>query len=443
MPNLLPLDLFREQLHYNPWHFWGFASAKAPVTSACNTVVKQYAWQTANAAGRFEIAQAIESAESKLRDYLNYAIAPHYANEIIDYPPCYDRQLWAQWPLDASGRWKPVHVREGYVQLCGMETLSLLETASLATDADGDPVFPFTGTLPDPPYLVYLDADGDGLAETFEVGIETTVTDPAQLAVYFAAADRLDYQAAGDRWRIQPVQIAIADGVATLRGRAWLLGKPVWYESYAATDLDPGAVASFVASLEIYQRTCDPTGTTIDTAQGKFIWDALPYPSWYLQYGSNSTDPASNAYAVARVGVTDGPNGIVVPGATLYDATTGQWYMTLPPWSAAGQYRPPDRVQIRYRAGYPLDADGLMAGKFRVVVARFAMAELDNRIAACDEAQRELYRWQRDRSNIADKTEMYRISDEDLNNPFGTRAGAIYAWKETKYLRLLRGVTNF
>ena len=40
------------------------------------------------------------------------------------------------------------------------------------------------------------------------------------------------------------------------------------------------------------------------------------------------------------------------------------------------------------------------------------MAELTNKIVACDTANREIYRWQRDRSQTADRTEEYRISNE-------------------------------
>ena len=431
--NLLSLEQFREILHYNPFHYWGWQNAKVPVTSACNSVVKNYAWQTQNAVGRNEIRQAIQEAESRLRDYLGYSVAPHYTtDDILDYPQLYDKNFVGTTPINAAGFWKAVSLSEGYVELAGVEKLTLLNTIN------ANATFPFTGTKPSLPYLIYLDTDADGLVDTFEISVTTTVTDGSQIAVYFSATDRLDSDM--EKWRINPINVSISSGTLTIRGRSWMLGRPILYEGVIAADLNPDTFANYAQSLDVYQRTCNQTGTTIDTAQGKFIWETLPYvPLWGVVANNSSTDPASYAYSVARVGIRNSKMGIVYPGEALYDPTTLTWNATMPPWTST--FRPPDRVQIRYRAGYPLDSNYQMDKKFQVAVARFAMSELDNRIAACDEAMRELARWQRDRSNTADKTEAYTVSKEDLNNPFGTRLGAIFAWHETKHLRLTRGVT--
>ncbi len=423
---LMSLEEFRLQLHYNPWHFWGWMNETVPVESACNTIVKEYAYQTQNAVGRNEIRQALIESESRLRDYLGYSIAPRFiVDEIQDYPRFYDKNLWATFPVDGSGHWKSVTLKEGYVKAVGIEKLTLLAT----------------------PMVAYTDADGDGLNETFTLTLATTITDPSQIAVYFAVGDRLNNEAAGDRWHVQPVTVTIASGTCTIRGKAWMLAKPILYEPYNFTSLDPSNASNFVATLEVYQRVCDPTGTTVDTAQGKFIWQTLPYVSWWglmsVQSLTNgSTDPAAQAYSVARVGINgNGKLGIVIPGEAIYDATTGFWNTTVPPWSN-GLLRPPDKVMIRYEAGYPLNGQGQIDSKFQTADFRLACAQLDNRISACDESMRELFRWQREMSQVADKTEMYRVANQDLTCPFGTRRGAIDAWNQVKHLRLIRGVTN-
>ena len=43
---LLPLDSWRQILAFHPYHFWQLANATTPVTSACNGLVKEYAWQS-------------------------------------------------------------------------------------------------------------------------------------------------------------------------------------------------------------------------------------------------------------------------------------------------------------------------------------------------------------------------------------------------------------
>ena len=75
---------------------------------------------------------------------------------------------------------------------------------------------------------------------------------------------------------------------------------------------------------------------------------------------------------------------------------------------------------------------------------RLAAAELSTRVCACDTANRELYRWQFDLSRAAGANdEQYQISANDLDNPFGTRAGQVAAWKEVKHLSNLVGLTTF
>jgi hypothetical protein len=429
------------ELHYNPFHFWGWANAKVPVNSQCNTVIQQHAWQDADRSGRNELQEALDIAESRLKNFLGYSVAPHYrSDDIQDYPRYRDPQLIAIWPTDITGYWKSVLTDEGYVQMMGVEKLTLLGTAPFVAP------FPYTGYTPALPYLIYLDTDGDGLVDTFEIALNTTVTVPTQIEVYFAAADRTVLRS---DWRIHPVSVTISGGIATIRGRSWMLGRPILYESALApsVQLNPDTVANYAQSLEVYQHVCDPTGITLTTSQGEFIWDSVPYPSfWGILQGSPSlageTDPGSNAYSLARVGIREAVIGVVFPGEALYNATTGLWNMTIPPWTT-NICRPPDRVLLRYRAGYPLEADGQMNRRLRTVVSRLAMAELTNRIAACDEANRTLYFWQRDRSQVADKTEQYAISREDLNNPYGTKKGQIFAWHETKLLRLLRAVPNY
>jgi hypothetical protein len=108
-------------------------------------------------------------------------------------------------------------------------------------------------------------------------------------------------------------------------------------------------------------------------------------------------------------------------------------------WSV---YREPDRVLVRYLAGYPLDQNGNMDRKWRTIVARLAMAELGKRIAAAEVANRELWHWQYDLARAAGANdEQYAIGANDLENPFGTLRGQVYAWKQVKNLRLLNGLS--
>ena len=87
MINQMPLDTFREVLGYNPYHFWGMQNSTIPVTSNCNTVVMERAWQNVDAAGRQDVREAIAEAEGRLLEYLGYRVGPRWVTKEFQYPP--------------------------------------------------------------------------------------------------------------------------------------------------------------------------------------------------------------------------------------------------------------------------------------------------------------------------------------------------------------------
>lgn len=435
MTNLLPLDSWRAILQFHPWLFWGLADTqRLKVTSACNGLVSEYGWQSTDAASRNDIRQAIENAEAMIRDQLGYSVAPRYTTATVPWPRYLDASLTRMAPIDPTGRWLSVQLPEGYVQAAGVELLTAISLAA--------PV-------------VLSDQDGDGYNETFTIGpVATAITDPAQIAAYFAAANRFDgpdfSDDVGEPWRIAPVNVAIAGGFVTITGARWLLVPPLKYQGLIGigTGLDPAAAGNWVTTLDIYARTTNQAGTLTTNSQATVIWETHPQwdGGWWCccancnpvsAYGGSPFDPAAIATATGRVALRDAQLGIVAPAESVYNASTGIWSSLN--WSVCDA---PDRVIVRTLSGLPLASDGQMDRKWQVVVARLAAAELARPICACDEANRELYRWQFDlaRTGGAADEAYGAISAEDLNNPFGTRRGHVYAWKQVSDLRQLRGM---
>lgn len=422
MTPLLPLESFRQIMSFNPFYFHQLSNAVIPITSNCNALVYQYAWQIADAVGRSEILEAIENAEALLRRELRYSVAPRYTTATLPWPHYFDTSLVRSSAIDGRGRRLSVQLGEGHIQAIGTESLTLIGT----------------------PSVTYTDADNDGVDDTWTAVIATSVTDTAQIAVYFAANDRLDSEAAGARWRIQPVQVSISGGVVTVRGRMWLLVRPVVYEGTVSTTIDPDDSAARVSAVEIYQRTTETNGTTAATSQAVIVWETDPVAGWACcgstdvssAYSGSPYDPAAVAQGIARVGIRDSTNGIVTPAESTYNSTTGIWSAL--DWSVCAE---PDRVLVRYLAGLPLQSDGQMQREWQVTVARLAAAELARPICGCESANRELYRWQLDlaRTGGNNDEQFGAISAEDLNNPLGTRRGHIYAWRRITQARLLRG----
>lgn len=426
MTALLPLETFRQIIGYNPWHFWGLQGSigAARVQSNCNQVVKQHAWQNADAVGRTDIVQAIEVAERRLQGYLGYSVAPRYESETIAWPRVHDISLLRRAPIDATGRWGSATLPHGYIQTAGIEARTLI-SANTA--------------------VVYSDLDGDTYNDMATITVATSLTNTDEIAVYFNATDRYDGSALSERWRIQPLTVTISAGTATIKGPSWIFVKPVLLEGVSATDLDPATAANYASTVDIYRRYTDTEGTTNSTAQAMLIWETRPCDGWWCCTCSDATydptdssaDPAARALAIARVGIRDAMNGIVTPAESAYNTTSGLWSAV----RFATGYEP-DRVTVRYLAGYPLE-DGQMNRHMQSIVARMALAELARPICACDKASREMNRWQFDlaRTSGANDESYGAISPDDLNNPFGTRAGHVYAWKEVQNMRNLRGFT--
>lgn len=385
MPNLLPLEAWRALLGLHPVHFFGLSGPLAPISSACNTVTREHAWQDAQAVGRQEIREAIETAESRLREWLGYSVAPEYVSETRPY----------------SG---VITLDRGYIQAVGTETLTRLDGAS----------------------VVFEDTDGDGLRDTFDITYQTEV-DASELALYFLPEDRLDDDPISDRWRVQPLRVVTDGDLIHIRGKAWQLVRPSLLERVSAEQIDPAESSNFVAGLEIYQRTTA-------TPQATLTWNAAPYPPYCCP--STTTDPAAIATASARVAILDAEHGIVQAVQAAYDDDASAWYAV--PYAGC---RWPDSVTIQYLAGIPLE-NGQMARSWQTIVARLAAAELASPICACNVANRTLAYWQTDvaRTGGNNDDQFGAISQQQLDNPFGTRRGHLYAWQQVRHLQQLRGL---
>ena len=426
--NLLPLDTWRAAMGFNPWHFWQAANTTVPVTSSCDPLVYEHGYQATDAASREEIREAIINAEAMLIGEVGYSPLARYTEWVLPWPRNVDASYIRYAPIDATWRWISVTPPEGEIQELGLESRTLLCTATTTGNL-------VTGLI------TYSDADGDGIQETFTITFTTTVTDADLIAVYVAAADRLDSAPVSERWRINPVTASISAGTLTVTGRRWLLVRPILYEGFTQATIDPATAGSFVTSLEVYTRETSQSGTTTDTSEAVLIWETRPCPAWWCCGGTPTYTPANSAFdpgavaqAVARGQVRDRGAGIVTVAGAFYNTTSGVWGTT--PFDTGTE---PDRVRVRALAGVPPEGQQ-MARKWATIVARLAAAELARPVCGCDNANREVYRWQFDLARSAGANdEQYQISAQQLDNPFGTRRGHVYAWQQVVSERRLRG----
>jgi len=410
---LLPVDIFRAELGMHPYHFWGMSDQRyTPINSNCSKLVYEYDWQGSDAAGRESVRRAIRDAEWKLHQYLQFWPAPKYVEtEALPWPRYGDAAQVRYADMDATGRRVAMNAPDFYVQRMGIEQLTLIDTPAVVLTAlgAGQPYYTFTLTL---------------------TGTVPSGATADELAVYFAAADRLDDDM--DRWRIEPVEIEVSGTNATITGRAWLLVVPSSYIGFGIQSLDPTDINTFVSTLDVYRRTTNGDGTSVTTSQATLIYETNDCGQCWgrccCSTGTTSSDPGTIGEVIARAGIRDSRLGLVTPAAAIYNPDTGLWQSE---WCCASSYCDPDRVKLRYLAGVPL-VNGAMDPKWQSIVVKLAAAELKRRICACRDTNERLHDLQMDMALESTTTERYRRTEQQMNNPFGTRLGHIQAWLDCK-----------
>lgn len=414
----LPLDIWRQQMGWNPWLFWGIAGGGIRDDSKCSGLLREYSYQGSDAAGRADLRYAVERAEEIAHDYVGYWPAPRYVEtEPLEWPRFNDASQVRYRNVDATGRRVAMLAPEFHIQAMGIEQLT-----AIALDEA----------------VAYTDKLGTGFNDTFTITTPWAGTDPTQVAVYFSVADRFDDLDTIDRWRIEPLQISISGGNVTIIGRRWLVIRPILYEAPTLNALSPLLAGNFVTTLDVYQRMTNGDGNTIDTCEATLIYESSDCGGWGAGFCigplNGSTDPGTVGEVIGRAGIRDRTLGLITPGAAAYNVSTGEWRSS----TACACYAEPDRVKLRYLAGYPLER-GAMAQKWQQIISILATAELKRRICACRETNERVHDLQIDVTLQATETERYQVSQRDLDCPFGTRHGHITAWKMASNHILRRG----
>lgn len=411
--SLLSLEEFRQVLGYNPYHFWGLTNARLAPTSACNELVFEYGWQKGDAAGRADIRRALETSEAMIAEKLRFWPAPKYLEETMAWPLYHDRGVHRAYNVEPDGRRVNVRLKYGRLLDVGCETRTTI------------------GTFP-----VNIAKSNDCLQQHFTMDFATTETDASRLIFEFVETDRPD--GTQRDWEVRPLNVTIAGGRCKVQGKVWLIVKPELYEEGPISEngtqgSDPDDRNTFVDRLKVTALSYT-SGTTEATAQAVLRWESRPCHGWFCcDTTSLQGEPGTSYYAAARAGVRSAEYGEVLPDSALYNSTTQAWEVPVD-WCCGSTE--PDTVTVRYVSGVARE-NGRMSRYYSDAVARLAMAELSRPMCACDVANKELFRWQYDRASEGDNG--FRTSELDLNSPFGTSAGAIWAWKQVKTLALRRG----
>jgi len=396
-PTLLPLDTFRDIIGYNPYHFWQQANSLVPLNSACNTLLRETAWLSAQSAGREEIRKAIAEAEKQLQKQLRYDVATVYNQEVIGVGYLRTVSSGNRFPLQwwQNGGWN----RESALARLKLGKVSRIATMTLTYLSDLA--------------VVFSDEDGDGITDTFTVSWADAVTSLNDFEAYFVATDRPANTDLAE-WKIAPISFARVGGNIFASGASWLLLKPL---NLKKTIAFPGS--------DINSYGVDTSGEYDPNNALNFVTDIAIYQKVYTKENIAYVD-LDCCGTVSTIEVC----------ATIISSETGEVQLAFDAcqFSYCGCGGPSvQSVRTNYEAGDDLEL-------WQVTVARFALAELRRGICSCSEANREAAEWQANLASVGNQMlESFRVPDEVLTNPFGTKAGAIYAWQRVKDKRLIRG----
>lgn len=335
------LGAWQRRMGVNLWHFNQIdgPGVDAPVSTPGQFVYVQ--------PEREQIAEALIAALGMGISHLGFYPRPVFLREPVT--------------MRLASHWKIFQTRYKYVDALGKRGVSVIEA--------------------DAP-VVYSDSDGDTIDDlaTITVTLPTGVTDPAEVQVFFTAADS-QYPAADERWQIEPVRVTITGTTATITGHRALFANPaLWRRAYDAPN---------------YQAASKNTGTT--TNVNDFVTEVDVYRV-YLDTSDNSINAE----------IVDGMNGLVRLRGIDGCGCTG----------AAAPIE-----TLYYRAGYPLnDVTGEPDAALELAFLRLANAEMPTKPVA-DEIRVNFF--QGDANVYPDVQQTPRV----VNNPLGIRVGQVEAWR--------------
>jgi hypothetical protein len=400
---LLPLDTWAEIVGLDPRHFNQVTTAALPNTS-CSAVVKQYAWQESGQVAREDIAQAIAHAERQVTRELGYTPVPDWiVDERVRTVQPGIPDVINKGQADARGFAMPAFLAKKHFITGGIEAKTLIEAG-----AD----------------MAYTDEDGDGYLETATVIVATTVTDPAEIAVYYPGEN------GRDEWEIRPLNdpltrrrsVTIAGGNATI-----VMASEQLVDANLLAALNPAAVdgdvaSNFNATVDVFRHFNDPQ------TQVTLMW--LP-TAQFCDCGTTGCVTCAHTVQTGCFVSRDLRNSIINFSAATWNATTEAFDTAVPTVS-----RIPENLRAFYYAGFQ-DLDHADAPRLEMDpdlarhIAYLSLLHLPRPVCSCD-AVKTLFADKRTdlalRVSTQAASQSYQLSPRHLNNPWGTQRAAIEAW---------------
>lgn len=407
IPTKLSLVRFFQIMGINPLHGQGVylesMARNANRQLTCGQPIFQFEWQNSDAVGREEIARAIFEAETDLENVIGYRLLPTWEeDEWVHTVRPFRKEMTNQNSRDIRGLSPVIVPRWGYMLSGGIRSVETLLAEAAIT------------YMNDRPPAAY-----NGLA-TVMVALAAELPD-CEIALYYPG------HAGDERWRITPIVVShdlVLNYTITFRREQAIVESAIQsYDLQELRGLDGLDDVNFLTTVDVCRVYNDPQ------QQATMLWEGSPgCPSC----GSAGTDCQTCGYSTATACLSlrgDPRLSQLVYRPATWDADALAFSQDSI-WARSFQ---PDILRLWYYAGWrdkratcpatELDAD------WARTIAYMAAARLSRPICACATPSTEY--WGADLAFAGGVTEkgIYRTTERDLGNPFGTRRGEVMAWR--------------
>jgi hypothetical protein len=397
---LLPLDRVAAIIQIDPLHFNGVVSARRPLRNACDDVWLQHDYQFVGRCSRESLAFALHQCEDMVAAHTGYPLLPTWiAEEDQSVETLGIVELYGSGSTNARGHAKSITANKGYIRALGRRAVSSISVGAA---------------------VVYSDLDGDGYKETATASSPTTLTDPEEISVFYPG------ESGDDRWEIRPATITIVAGTATAVFKREQAVLPELLEKMtdltdAPPTIDGDDDTNFLTTVDLYRVYNDPSQQVVFYSEGSCA-----------SCGGTGCDSCGFDVETGCLGIRDPRLGVLSYKRADWDVAT-QAYVA----AAFTQGREPDRMLIWYKAGwkdtrlkYP---NRQMDPTWERLLVYYALSKLDTDAPGCDNTRRIIRHYQEDlaksQSTGAGVGSSTQISQSDLDNPLGTRRGAVDMWR--------------
>lgn len=401
----LGLDRWAEIIGVNPLSFNSLYIP--PVNGACSQLWQQMDWQNPNNVSREGLARAIALAESQISAWLGFHIVPDWVCEEVKQVEI--NRLYHEYHSGHSnvrGDALSVTARRKHVISGGVRAIELLASGSL---------------------IKFEDLDGDDYEETASVRYSCPWTeepepcDP-QPITFDLCEIRLYYPGHGGdpAWEIKPTRITPVDGSGNsiIYFYSWqVVAEEFTRGGFRELKLDADDEAHYSTSLDIYRVYNDVSN------QGSLKWIS-PHCTLCGGVGCSACEPVIQ---LACLEVRNERLGFITFIPATWDAEEEEFTRV-----CFSEARRPDSVTINYYSGYcapECDCCHVMQPKLELAVAYLAAALLDRDMCDCNNTESFVNNWREDLAQSGTGVVSYQNTAKVLDNPFGTRRGAVEAWR--------------